>query len=256
MAKILILDIETAPSLAYVWRYFKENVGAKQVREHGHIMSFAAKWLGEDKVFYEENRKQDDTALVKKLLKFLDEADMVVAHNGERFDFPKIAGRAVVNGLKPPSPYKMVDTLKSARREFSFPSNSLEYLGIILGVDQKSSHKEFPGFELWSECMKGNKKAWAEMKKYNIQDVVTLEEIYLKLRPFMRNHPNVSVFGENEEMECPKCGSTHLQMRGYAYTNVGKFHRFQCQGCGGWGRTRYTIKDIDQNKNIAANVVS
>lgn len=256
MANILILDIETAPKIAYVWRFFKENVGAKQVLDHGHIMSYAAKWLDNDEIMYEENRKEDDGKIVSSLVKLFDAADIVVAHNGDRFDFPQVMGRALVHGIDPPSPYKIVDTLKVAKREFGFPSNSLAYLAMVLGCDEKESHKNFPGFELWLECLRGNDDAWEEMKVYNIQDVVTLEEIYLKMRPFIRNHPNVGVFDEKDSPVCPKCGSDHLQWRGYAYTNVGKFHRFQCQGCGGWGRTRYTLRGKEQNKALVTNAVS
>lgn len=256
MAKILILDIETAPKVAYVWRFFKEHVGAKQVLEHGHIMSYAAKWLGDSAIIYQENRKEDDKVLVRSLVELLDSADVVVAHNGSRFDFPQVMGRALVHGIAPPSPFKELDTVKVAKKEFGFPSNSLEYLGIALGVEQKDNHKKFPGFELWLECLRGNEEAWEEMRQYNIQDVITLEEIYLKMRPFIKNHPNVGVFGEQEQAVCPKCGSTHLQWRGYAYTQVGKYHRFQCKSCGGWGRTRFTLKSGVSSKALVTNAVS
>lgn len=251
---ILLLDIETAPKLAYVWRFFKENVGANQVVEHGHIMSFAVKWLGGDEIEYFENRSDDDTAILKELWNYFDAADIVIAHNGERFDFPQVMSRLVVHGYKPPSPFKMVDTCKSARREFGFASNSLEYLANVLGCTPKDKHKKFAGFELWLECIRGNDEAWEEMKHYNIQDVQVLEEIYLKMRPYIRNHPNVANIEEAGEPLCPKCASGDLQWRGFAYTQVGKFHRFQCQSCGGWGRTRYTEKTLEERKSLLTNV--
>jgi hypothetical protein len=256
MAKILVLDIETTPNLAYVWRFFKENVGAKQVLEHTEIMSYAYKWLGEDEVFYYDTQFTSEKNILPPLMEALDAADLVIAHNGNKFDLPTIQGRALVAGLKPPSPYKTVDTLLVARYEFNFPSNSLEYLSTILGVDQKDSHKNFPGFELWAECMKGNPAAWEEMRIYNIQDVISLEQIYLKMRPWMRRHPNVGVFEDLEGPTCPKCGSSHIHFRGYAHTNVGRYHRFQCNDCGGWGRTRTTIYPKELNKNLTVNAVS
>lgn len=252
--KILILDIETAPKIAYVWRFFKENVGAKQVLEHGHILSFAAKWLDNDEVIYVENRTEKDRPIVKALLLLLDEADIVVAHNGNRFDLPQITARGLVHGLKPPSPYKSVDTCAVARREFSFPSNSLEYLCKVLGLPEKGGHKKFPGFELWLECLRGNDEAWGEMKEYNIQDIVTLEQLYLRMRPWMKNHPNVNIFSANDEdevMKCVKCGSDHLHRRGYAHTNVGKYPRYHCQNCGGWNRGRFTL--LKKNEGILTN---
>ena len=150
MAKILILDIETAPNLAYVWRFFKENVGAKQVVEHSEIISYAYKWLGDPTVHYYDVQYATEAAILEPLMEALDAADIVVAHNWNKFDLPTIQGRALVAGLNPPSPYKTVDTLLVARYEFNFPANSLEYLSTILGVKKKDDHKQFPGFELVS----------------------------------------------------------------------------------------------------------
>lgn len=255
MVKTLILDIETAPKVALVWRFFKENISPKQVKSHGHIMSFAAKWLGEDGITYFENRKEDDRKIVSELVSLLDEADFAVAHNGEEFDFKQIKARAVVHGIKPPSPYKVIDTYKIAKREFGFPSNSLEYLTTVFNcAHKKGSHKKFPGFELWLECLRGNEEAWEELKHYNLEDVLSLEELYLRMRPWHSKHPNVAVMQESEDLLCPKCGSKHLHYRGFAYTSVGKYHRVQCQSCGGWSRSRYTL--LPKNENLLVNQVN
>lgn len=249
MPRILILDVETFPNVAYVWRFFKENIGAKQVLEYSTLASFAYKWLGEDEVFYQDTHHQSEKELVKRLLNVLDIADIVVAHNGAKFDLPTIQGRAMVLGLKPPSPYKIVDTLLVARYEFNFPANSLEHLAILLDVQKKGGHEKFPGFELWQECMRNNPEAWEEMKIYNKQDVETLEKVYLKMLPFMKRHPNVAVFQEADVLLCPKCGSNHIQSRGYVTTNVFKYKKFQCQSCGGWSRTR--INEFPKEKRHA-----
>jgi DNA polymerase elongation subunit (family B)/predicted RNA-binding Zn-ribbon protein involved in translation (DUF1610 family) len=255
MARILILDIETSPNIAYVWRFFKENVGAKQVLENGSILSFAAKWLDGDTIYYEDVSYNSELHMMKKLFKLLDEADIVVAHNGDKFDLPHIQGRGLVLGLKPPSPYKTVDTVKVARYEFNFPSNSLEYLSKVLELKtKKGGHKKFPGFELWLGVLANNPEAWAEMKEYNIIDIVVLEELYLKMRPWMRRHPNVGVYEDNANVVCPKCGSVHLNYRGYAHTSVGRFHRFQCVECGGWGRHRLSVYPNELKKNLVVNV--
>lgn len=248
MTKVLIVDIETAPNIAYVWGAWKQNVGINQWVRKSHIMSFAAKWLGEDTTTYVENRKTNDRAIVLSLCNLLDSADIVVAHNGEGFDVPTILGRAVVHGIRPPSPFHIVDTLKVARREFRFVQNNLAALAKELGVDEKDEHKKFPGFELWLECLRNNEEAWEEMREYNIQDVLTLEEIYLRLRPYMRNHPNVVQFNGGDKLRCPKCGSDHIQYRGWYFTKMGlAYRKFQCQDCGGWGRERFSAKDIIVN---------
>lgn len=243
-AKILILDIETAPNIAYVWGAWKQNVGQNQWIEKSHIMSFAAKWLGkeDDDIIYVDNRTDDDSLIVAVLYQLLDEADIVVAHNGQKFDLPVIIGRGVVHGYTPPSPYFVVDTFQTARRELRLVSNSLANLCEQLGLPQKQDHKKFPGFQLWKECLKGNEEAWDEMEEYNRHDVISLEALYLRLRPYMRNHPNV--VRDADDLSCPKCGSKRIQFRGYYYTRAGLcYRRFVCLDCGGWGRVRHSEKD-------------
>ena len=258
MPKIGYLDIETAPKLAYVWQFFKANIGVKQVREHGHIMSFSWIWNddNDDKVIYYENRTQDDVDITAKLLALLDEADVVIGQNSDRFDLPTINGRALVAGLKPPSPYKTVDTCLVARKEFGFPSNSLEYLTTVLKTKhRKLTHAKYPGFELWLACMQGDEEAWKEMREYNIVDTLSVRDVYKAMRPWVRNHANLAVHIESDEHVCPKCGSDRLHRRGYAYTNVGKYIRFQCTDCGGWSRTRYTEYPKEKAKSLLTNAV-
>jgi hypothetical protein len=254
--KVLVLDIETAPNLAYTWGAFKQNIGANQFIEPSYLLSCASKWLGKDEVFYEDVSNQSEEALLEHICGMLDEADFVIAHNGARFDIPKIRGRALVNGLTPPSPVKVIDTLHIARREFGFTMNSLKYLAEILDVTMKDDHKKFPGFELWVECIKNNPEAWEEMRVYNIGDIVTLEEIYMKIRGWSSTHPSVITDLDSEEIMCPTCGSTHIQKRGFSYTNVGKFQRYQCQekDCHSWFKSRYTLNTISKRKSIMASI--
>jgi len=257
--KTLIVDIETAPNLAYVWKFYKENIGAQQVVEHCSILSFAAKWHGQKGMFYHDIRKNGEKTVLKALNLLLCEADATVTHNGVRFDMPKIRGRSLVHGLKPPSPVKEIDTYLIVRKEFGFDANSLEYVAKVLKLrQQKLKHKKFPGFELWLECLRNNPAAWAEMKRYNIHDVKVLEELYDKVRPYARSHPNVGIFIEDGARVCPKCGSKRVQRRGWAYTNVGKYRRYQCQeaGCGGWLRARSSEYPKELRKNLAVGVVS
>ena len=252
--RILLFDCETAPLLANVWRVFKENIGVNQIREHTTMLSYAARFLGSKETLYEDARDYtSDLPLVRNLCDLLSNTDFVVAHNGRRFDLKQIRGRALVNGIRPFSPVKVIDTLDIAKNEFAFPSNSLAYLAEVLGCSKKGEHKKFPGFSLWAEVLKGNVEAWDEMKLYNIQDIDTLEEVYLKLRPWATQHPNVAVYEDAEAPTCPKCGSTHLQRRGFSHTNVAVYQRFCCAECGGWSRSRY--QERGGRKGLLVNAV-
>jgi len=252
---ILLLDVETAPILASVWRLWDENVGLEQIKKDKHLLSFAAKWLGDKDVMYEDQSHarliEDDKKLLKSIWKLLDEADIVIAHNGQAFDVPMIQARMVIQGMTPPSPFRHVDTLREAKRHFGFTSNKLEYLAGQMGCP-KSAHKDFPGFELWKEVMLGNKKAWAEMKRYNIQDVKALEVVYLKLRPWIEGHPNVAIYTDLSNPACPKCGG-NVQKRGTRITNFGKYQNYYCTNCGGWSRGRVLLNSPADRKRQLAN---
>lgn len=255
-AQVLILDIETAPVQANVWRLWKENVGLSQIDRDWFILSWAAKWLGETKITYHDQSRaanvEDDIDLLVKLHDMLDKADIVVAHNGRKFDLRKINARFIQAGLRPPSPYKIVDTLEIAKAKFAFTSNKLAYLTDTLNRDfKKLEHGKFPGYELWKQVLLGNKEAWREMRQYNEYDVLALEETYLLLRPWDDRHPNVNAFNADDEVQrCPVCGGDHLQRRGYAHTNTGRYPRFVCVGCGAWSRGRYTENTIKKRKAL------
>jgi hypothetical protein len=146
-----------------------------------------------------------------------------------------------MNGFKPPSGYKNVDTLLIARKMFGFTSNKLEYMSDKLCVKHKKlKHTKFPGFELWKECLAGNTKAWNEMKRYNINDVLALEELYQKLRPW-DSSINHSIYDDNSTDHVCACGSTEFVKKGFHFTGTGKFQRYGCKQCGSRFRDRTNL---------------
>lgn len=242
--KILLFDLETFPNLGFSWGQYDQNI-IKFKREWG-ILCWCAKWLDSKKVIkcklpdyklYKRDKFNDKEA-VKKLWKLVNEADVLIAHNGINFDIRRMNARFIYHNLPPPSPYKVIDTKRVAKRYFHFNSNSLDNLGQHLKLGQKNKHS---GFSLWEGCMNGNMKDWNVMIKYNVQDVILLEKIYKKLRPFIINHPNWGLYIKKEYV-CPNCGSTGVQRRGYYYTKVAKYQRWQCQSCGAWSSNRFKEK--------------
>ena len=256
-AKVLFIDIETAPILAYVWDIWQQNVGLNQIKKDWHLLAFAAKWMGTKNIIYQDQSKvkniENDKALAKSIWTLLNDADMVITQNGVSFDIPKIRARMLYHKLPPPSPFRQIDTLKIAKRVFGFTSNKLEYTSSKFTDTPKDHHRLFPGFELWAECLKGNPKAWGEMKKYNIRDVVSLEKYYLRLQPWTDKHPNVGMYINMGVVACPKCGSLKVQQRGYAYTSVGMYQRYQCMDCSGWSKGRTLLNGKEDRKLQLAN---
>jgi len=227
-----------------VWRAWKQNIQPSHIVQEGEVICWAAKWLDKNEIMW--GSKFHNPNYIKGLHELIDEADILVAHNGNKFDVPVMNTAFILEGLGPPSPNKYIDTLAIARRHFKFFSNRLDYLGEFLGLGRKVEHE---GFGLWLKCMDDDPEAWSKMIEYNKQDVRLLERVYRKLRPWIKTHPSVIVDKDIMAPACSRCESHNIQYRGYAVTNVSKWRRFQCQDCGGWGRVRMNENDKVLLKN-------
>jgi hypothetical protein len=246
--RVLIYDIENAPLLSWVWSA-RDIDHVVAIESEWYMLSFAWKWLGDkrtqvlglDDFRGYERDPENDKRLCRELHKLFDEADITIAHNGDQFDRRKANARFVANGLGPPSPYRTVDTLKVARRHFMFSSNKLDDLGQALGVGRKAPTG---GWRTWRGCMAGDPASWSTMKKYNKQDVDLLEQVYLRLLPWMDNHPNMATLCAMPDA-CPKCGTPgRMQRRGTRHTARSlSYIRFYCRSCGGYSHARFADKD-------------
>lgn len=240
MNRTLILDIETSPIVAYVWGLKDQNVGLSQIKKDWAVLAWSAKWLGDppSKIIYMDSRREKDYANDKRILlplwKLLDAADIVITQNGQYFDAPKLNARFIFHGMKPPSPYKHFDTYQLVKRVASFTSNKLEYLTSKLCTTyKKESHKKFPGMALWDACMNRNVQAWDEMKRYNIMDVLSTEEFYMKIRAWApERFPKP--YQTDAVKNCGTCGKGPLQKRGLNINKKVRRQRLQCRACGAW----------------------
>jgi DNA polymerase elongation subunit (family B) len=194
------------------------------------MLSFAAKWHGTKRIFFEDERSD----MLTPLWDLLDQADAVVHYNGKSFDIPHINREFLLAGMGPPSPYAQIDLYHTVRSQFRFLSNKLDSVSEALALGRKDSHE---GFDLWVACLAGDEKAWARMKRYNIQDVRLTDKLYERLLPWIKAHPNVSLIDGKVLHSCPKCGGPNLQRRGFAYTKVSVFQQWQCQDCGSYSRS-------------------
>lgn len=251
--RILIFDIETSPELGYVWGRFKQFLAPVQVKQRSFMLTWSAKWLGEEEVLddaiprYRDKlepgqsySEEDDREIVSSMWRLLDSADVVVAHNGIRFDLPYLNSRFVYHGLGMPSPFKVVDTCKIAKKYFRFPANSLKELGIYLGIECPKLDTDF---QLWIDCMEGKKEAWEYMVEYNRYDVKLLEEVYLKLRDYDKSHPNMSLYYDDDVLRDPVTGSADVVEDGFAYTASSKFPSYK-------GPTGHSFRSTKRVKGV------
>jgi len=257
LPKVLIFDIETSPLQAFIFQknVWKANVGSDQVISEWFMLCWSAKWLFDDQIITDtltgkEAKNEDDSRIVKSLWKLLDEAEIVIAHNGDSFDVPNMNTRFIVHGLPPTSPYQTIDTKLVAKKQFGFTHNSLNGLAKIFGFPEKLETT----FELWKRCVAGEDEALKYMQEYNVGDVETLEEVYLKLRPWIKSHPNLGLYVESDGPVCPNCGSEELHWEDkYYYTQTGKYQTFKCK-CGAYGRSRFNALDKEARQVLVVGL--
>jgi uncharacterized protein YprB with RNaseH-like and TPR domain len=234
--------------LAWVWGKYEQNTLGDMVKER-QIISVAWKWLHEDEIHVlalpmlksYKRRPEDNSGIVRKLLKLFNEADITVGHNVDSFD-DKMVNTEIVKlpPYLPPKPHLTIDTLKIARTRFRFNSNKLSDLGKLLKLGDKVHHW---GFELWVRCMKGDPKAWDLMMRYNKGDVRLLEKVYLRLRPWMKKHPDMNI--KDNHVGCQTCKGTKMMPRGWAMNKGAiKKRRYVCADCGSWATVTLGRKQL------------
>lgn len=245
-SRVLIYDLETTPILGWVYGTYNTNV--IDIEQHSYILCFSYMWLHEKKVRcvsqidfparYKKD-KTDDYDVVKTLRNLLDEADVVIAHNANGFDNKVGTSRFLVHDIPAPSPYRTVDTLTVARSKGRFSSNKLDMLGqqLNIGRKTKSTHGQ-----LWKGCINGNRSDWDKMIRYCNQDVKLLHSLYLRLLPYISNHPNMAVITQKPH-SCTRCGSHKIVQKGIRHTNTRSYYRYMCTECKGYMQGAVLHKD-------------
>ena len=224
--KLLVLDIETAPVTAFVWRLWDQNVGLNQIVDNGGILCVGAKWVGHKETFLFSKWEHGLQGMLESIHSMMSEADAVVTYNGDSFDLKKLNGEFALSGLPPLPPLTSIDVLKTVKK-LGLISNKLAFVGPLFRLGSKV---DTGGFDLWKDVINGEEKAQTKMGKYCVQDVRLLEKLYKRLRAYMPNHPHMG----STKKECGACGSNHVQSRGYRRTKHFRIQRVQCQSCGSW----------------------
>jgi hypothetical protein len=241
--RVLLFDVENTPNLAHIWSLWQETRSYDMVDRDWIVLCWAAMWDDSDRGVSRglphygtyKSDPWDDRSLVQELWHYIDDSDILVAHNLVKFDLRKIYARFAYHNLGPPSPCRHIDTLKIARKHFAFTSNRLDDLGRHLGLGRKIKHA---GFDLWRGAMAGDRQSWTDMIHYCQQDVKLLREVYHRLLPYASGTPNAAAYAGDNQPRCSKCGSTNLRRNGHAYTAVSKFQRYRCLCCGAYSRGR------------------
>lgn len=229
--KLWFLDIETLPIEAEVWGLRDQFIGLNQIITEPRMMCFGASRGGGKVDFYSE-WTHSRWGMISAMHGILDDADAVVHYNGNRFDMPWANTEMKRADLLPPSPYWNIDLYRVVKSNFYLPSYKLDYVAKnFLGLEGK---EHTGGHELWTACRNGDPKAQRKMRKYCIQDVKLLPEVYEELLPWIK-HPNRGLYS-GDSLGCPNCGSEDTRKEGFAYLSAGKYQRHCCNSCGKWFR--------------------
>lgn len=248
--KILLLDIETAPLHGTFWQIGKQYIRADQIEEDWFIFGYSAKWLLSDEMMSDfvtpkEAIKRDDKRIMVSAHKLVNDADIIIGHNIKKFDMPKLKTRFFLNGLKPPMPYQLLDTLSVAWKEFAFSSNKLQFLSQII-LRKEKLHTDY---NLWIRCEKGEQEALDYMEEYCRMDTQLLEDVYIELRPWISSHPNLPVIMGAEEPCCINCGSFEFTDEvGYYPTAQNRYEAVRCKHCGAISHKRKSELTTNQRK--------
>ncbi len=245
--KVLLFDIETSFNVGFCFGKWEQNIN--RYLKEARLLSFAYKWLGEDHIYcYAESDFKNNEQLVKELWKVINEASILVAHHGKKFDVRMMNTFFIEDRLAPPKPYKVFDTREFAKYKFAFNSNSLDDLGEHLGLGKKE--RILDKDMLWERLTLNTAKPqdWSILKKYNKKDVALLEKVYLLFRPYTTNHAPVYI---NDKGVCPMCGSEKLVNRGWKFLASGlKRQQYVCKKCGRWSYSTFTVRFADRETLI------
>jgi len=178
--------------------------------------------------------------MIKKFIKVLHQADMIVAHNGDKFDLKWIRTRALIHGIDVMPAPKTIDTLKWAKRYFNFNSNKLDYIAKFLNVGAKM---ETGGMDLWKDIVfKKDQAALDKMVAYCKMDVKVLEAVFNKLNSYTTPNHNYAVQHGGDKFECPECSGTNQKYNKKVVTASGTVHHWlKCRDCGKHNKVNHLV---------------
>ena len=232
--RIIIFDEETSLIEYAGFSLYQDSIPISNIIRDWHIICVGYKVLGEKKthlisVLQDKKRFKkdfnDDFYVVSELRKVLAGADVLIAHNGLRFDIKKFNARLIYHNLEPLPPIKFIDTLKEIRKIADVTSNKLDYLGTFL----KIGNKIHTGANLWMRVLRGEESAIQKMGTYCKNDVVLLEKVYLRIRKYIKS-PVTNLY---KLPQCPHCHLNSLYKKKSAIRASGKTAiQYQCKSCG------------------------
>ena len=225
--KILVYDIETSRGVFKAFWTGKQYLGYKAMVKEPAIISISWKWLGNDKIHYLTwDKDHSDKQMVKDFLVHYNNADMLIGYNNDSFDNRWVQARAMKYGFDFNTYIKSFDIYKQNKRLSRIVSYSMDYQAKFIDVAFKQSHE---GKKMWDMIEDGTpaqqKEYLKKMVDYNIGDIVSTEDIYLKNRKYYGHKTHFGVLNGEEKWTCPNCGSSQVELYKTTITPAGTVQR-------------------------------
>lgn len=252
--KIWIFDIETSPHLSFHFGRWQQNIPRQNTVSESSVSCWAGKWFGDSTMFFMSEWEHGHEAMMQGIWDMLDEADVVIGFNSNKFDVKRVNAEFLRLGWEPPSPYMKLDLLTQARKQFAFSSNRLKDLLKELGLTPKL--EDNANMQLWMDVYFEKKAAQERMKSYNKQDVRSTEEFYQFILPWITPHPNWGLFvddvADGANPVCPTCGEQDMHPHKKRYTKVKAYMQWKCGSCGSYHRGRKALKGSKEDQGVLA----
>ena len=231
--KILVYDIETSRGVFKAFWTGKQYLGYKAMIKEPSIISISWKRLGNDKIHHLTwDKDHSDKQMVKDFLVHYNKADMLIGQNNDNFDNRWVQARAMKYGFDFNTFLRSFDIMKQNKKLFRVVSYSMDYTAKFLNVTFKQSHE---GIKMWDMIEDGTpsqqKEYLKKMVDYNVGDIITTEEIYLKNRKYYGHKTHFGVLNGEETYTCPNCGSSQVELYKTTVTPAGTIQRIMKCKC-------------------------
>jgi len=261
--KILLYDLETSLIKSYHWGLWNQNISIGAIIEDWYVICWSAKWLGTDTIInssvhtekgapYKRTR-DNESSVILKLWELIDEADIIIAYNGKKFDRKKMNAKFLEYGLPEPSPYKVIDPMLIVKGNFALTSNKMDF--VTKYIDSNDAGKLSTNLQLWIDAMNDDTIALDEMQSYCDEDINVLERVYMAVRHWDKNAPNLALHYDDNKPRCNGCGSTDLKPipNKTSNTNLSRFSIVRCNNCCKILRTRDNLLSKEKRSSLLMN---
>lgn len=133
---------------------------------------------------WKKGLRGDDSSITDKVIKCLNNHDVIVAHNGTGFDVRFLRSRALHWDLPRVPDWKIIDPLKIAWNKFKLRANNLGAIGSFISAN---TDKTVLDMQVWMDAvLNGTISSMDLIVEHCVKDVELLTEVLEKVKPYVK----------------------------------------------------------------------